>query len=81
MINQIQIKQFAKANNCNIIFFPAQHSYTKKDKGQIVNDTDLLAIQDDKKICIEPSILYYCREIFACLLTNLNTQLDMINKA
>lgn len=28
-IHQLQIRQFAKANNCNVIFFPVQHSWTK----------------------------------------------------
>lgn len=29
-INWIQIKQFAKANNRNVIFFPIKHSCIKK---------------------------------------------------
>lgn len=79
-INQIQIRQFAKTNNCNVILFFIQHSCTKKDKGQIVDNTDLLTEQDDEGICIEPGILYYCREMVACLLTNLNTQLGIVNR-
>ncbi len=55
-INRIQIRRFAKANNCDVIFFPAEHCRTKKDGGQIVNDTDMLNVQDGDG-SIGPSIL------------------------
>lgn len=60
-INRIQIRRFAKANNRDVILFPTQHARTKKDGGQIVDDTDLLTLQDGKGSCIGPSLLYYCR--------------------
>ncbi len=44
MIDRIQIKRFAKANNRNVILFLAEHCRTKKDGDQIVNDTDLLNV-------------------------------------
>ncbi len=78
-INWIQIKRFAKAHNCDIIFFPAEHSRTKKDSGQTVDDTNLLTVQDGEKTCIGPGILYYYKGIPAYLLTNMNTQLGMVN--
>ncbi len=78
-INWIQIKRFAKAHNRDVIIFPSEHSRTKKDGGQIVDDTDLLTIQNGEGTCIGPSILYYCKGMPACLLTNMNTQLGMVN--
>ncbi len=52
-----------------------------KDGGQIVNDIDLLIVQDDEGTCIGPGILYYYKEMLACLPINMTTQLRMINKA
>lgn len=46
-----------------------------------MNDTDLLTIQDGEKTCIGLGILYYCKKIPACLLTNFNIQLGIVNKA
>lgn len=80
-INWIQIKRFAKTNNRNIILFPTKHLYTKKNGNQIVNDIDLLTVEDNKKTCIRPGILYYYKEMFACLLTNLNIRLGMVTRA
>ena len=34
----------------------------KKNGGQIVDDTDLLTIQNNKKTYIKPSILYYYKK-------------------
>ncbi len=79
-INQIQIRRFAKANNRDVILFPTEYCRTKKDDGQIVNDTDLLNIQDGDG-SIGPDILYYCKGMPACLLTNSSTQLGMVNGA
>ncbi len=61
--------------------FLVEHLHTKKDDSQIIDDTDLLTIQDDEGTCIGSGILYYCKEILACLLTNINTQLGIVNKA
>ena len=72
-INQIQIKRFAKAHNRNVIHFPTKHSHEKKDGGQIVDDADLLTVQDSEETCIEPGILYYCKKMPVCLLTNMKT--------
>lgn len=80
-INRLQIRRFAKTNNRDVILFPAQHTRTKKDGGQIVEDADLLTIQDGEGMCISPGLLYYCRGMPPCLLTNLNTQLSMVNGA
>lgn len=80
-INRIQIKQFAKANNRNVILFPSEYSHTKKDGSQMVDNKDLLTVQNGEKTCIWPGILYYCKKICACLLTNMNTQLGMVKKA
>ncbi len=80
-INRIQIKQFAKAYNRNVILFLAEYSRTKKDGGQIDDDTDLLTVQDGKETCIGPGILYYYKGMPACLLININTQLGMVNGA
>ena len=41
----------------------------------------MLTVQDDKKTYIRPSILYYYKKLPACLLTNMNTQLGMVNRA
>ncbi len=81
IINQIQIKRFAKAHNRDVILFPTEHSCIKKDGGQIVDDTNLLTVQDGEGTCIGPGIMYYCKRMPACLLTNMNTQLDMVNGA
>ena len=81
IINRIQIKWFAKTNNRNVILFPIEHMYTKKDGGQIVDNTNLLTVQDGEKIYIGPGILYYYEKMPACLLTNMNTQLGMVNRA
>ncbi len=70
-IHRIQIKRFAKANNCNIIFFSMEHCHTKKNDSQIINDTDLLNIQDGDR-SIGQIILYYYKKMPACLLTNLS---------
>ncbi len=80
MINRIQIRRFSKANNRDVILFPTEHYRTKKDGGQIVNDTDLLNVQDDDG-SIGPGILYYCKGMPTCLLTNSSTQLDIVNGA
>lgn len=47
---------------------------------KIVNDIDLLNIQDSDGIT-RSDILYYYIEMYACLSTNLNTQLCIVNKA
>ena len=78
-INWMQIKRFAQAHNRNVILFPIEHSHIKKNSGQIVEDIDLLTIQDGEGICIGPGIMYYCKEMPACLLTNMNSQLSMVN--
>ncbi len=70
-INRIQIKRFAKAHNRDVILFLVENFCTKKDGGQIVDDTDLLTIQDGEG-CIGPDILYYCKRMPTCLLTNMN---------
>ena len=80
-IKRLQVQCFAKANNRDIILFFAQHSRIKKDDAQIVDDTKLLTVQDGDGSCIGPGLLYYCREMPACLLTNLSTQLGMVNGA
>ncbi len=80
-INQIQIKRFAKAYKRNVILFPIKHLRTKKDGGQIVDDIDLLTVQVSKKTCIWLGIIYYCKEMPACLLINMNTQLGIVNGA
>lgn len=41
----------------------------------------MLFVQNSKETYIKPDILYNCREILACLLTNLNTQLEIVNGA
>lgn len=71
-INWLQIQRFAKANNCDVILFPAQHSWMKRDSGEIVDDTDLLTVQDSKKTCIGPGLLYYYQKMSAYLLIILN---------
>lgn len=45
-INRIQIKQFAKAKNRNVILSLVEHLYTKEDGDQIVDDSDFLTIPD-----------------------------------
>ena len=57
------------------------HSYTKKNSGQIIDDTDLLTVQDGEGTYIGPNILYYYKKMLVCLLTNINTQHGMINGA
>lgn len=64
-----------------IFFLSTQHSYIKKNKGQIVNDIDFLAVQNGVKACIKPSLQYYCKKMLAYLLTNLKIQLDIVNEA
>ncbi len=54
---------------------------TKKDGGQIVDDTDLVIIQNGEETCIGLGILYYCKGMSAYLLTNMNMQLAMVNGA
>lgn len=74
----MQIRRFAKANNRNIILFLEEHCRTKKNGGQIVNNTNLLTVQDDVE-SIGPGILYYYKEMPTCLLTNSSTQLGKVN--
>lgn len=52
----------------------------KKNGNQIVNNTNLLIIKNDEKICIGSSILYYYKKMPTCLLTNLKTQLGIANR-
>ena len=66
----------AKANHRDIILFSTEHLHTKKDGGQTINDTNLLTVQNDEKICIRSDILYYCKQMLAFLLINMNTQLE-----
>ncbi len=80
-INRIQMKQFAKTHNRDMILFPAEHLCTKKDGNQIVDNIDLLTVQDGEETCIGPGILYYCKGMLACLLININIQLGMVNGA
>lgn len=53
------MKRFAKADNHDVILLPVEHLLTKKDDGQIVDDTDLLIVQNGEETCIGPDILYY----------------------
>ncbi len=78
-INRIQIKRFAKVHNRNIIIFSTEYLRTKKDGSQIVDNTNLLNVQDGKETCIGPGILYYCKIMLVCLLTNMNTPLGIVN--
>lgn len=80
MIYQIKIRQFGKANNCNIILFSAKHCYIKKDNGQIVINIDWLNTQEGNR-SINSNILYYCKKIPVYLLTNFCILLDIINRA
>ncbi len=80
-INRIQIKLFAKAHNRDIILFLAEHSHTKKDGSQIVDNKNLLPVLDGKGTCIGSGILYYCKKMPAYLLTNINMQLSIVNGA
>ena len=75
------MQRFAKANNRDIILFFIQHFRTKKDDGQIVDNTKLLTVQDADGSCIGSDLLYYYRRIPVCLLTNLSIELGMVNKA
>lgn len=61
--------------------FPVQHSSTKKDGDQIVNDTKLLTMQNSDGSCIGPGLLYSYRQMPSCLLTNLCIQLNIVNRA
>ena len=70
----------AKANNCNVIFFATDHCHAKKNDDQNVNDTNLLNVHHGDG-SISPGILYYCKKMPACLLTNFSTQLDIFNEA
>ena len=81
IINRLQIKRFAQANGRDVIIFPGHHIRTKKEGGQVVEDRELLTIQDGEDKCIEPRLLYYCRGMPACLLSNVCTKLGIVNGA
>ena len=54
---------------------------TKKEGGQVVEDRELLTIQDGEGKCLGPGLLYYCRGMPACLLSNVFTKLGIVNGA
>lgn len=59
----------------------ALHLRKKKDGNQIIKDTKLSTIQDDKESCINPDLLDYCRKMPAYLFTNWSIKFGMINKS
>lgn len=46
-----------------------------------MNDIELLTIQDGNGSYIGLDLLYYCKKMPTCFLTNLNTQLGIVNRA
>lgn len=80
-IHWIQIIRFAKGINCNVIFFLTEDLHIKRNNGQIVDNTNLLTIENGEEIYIGPGKFYYYIKMHVYLLTNLNTQLGMINRA
>ena len=80
IINKFQIKRFAQVNGQDVIFFLRQHSGTKKEGGQVVENRELLLIQDGEGNCIEPRLFFYYKGIPTCLLSNVYTKLEMLNR-
>lgn len=79
IINKLLIKCFTQAHKQDIIFFSNKHSQIRKKGSQIVENRELLAIQDRKSHCIRPRLLYYCRKMPACLLSNVCIKLEIVN--
>ncbi len=81
LINRLQIEKFARANNRDIIIFPAEHYRTKKDGGNLIQHESLFEAQDGEGNCTGPGLLLYCRGMPACLLANQFTPLGIVNGA
>ena len=59
LINCLQVENFALSYNMDLIFFPAKHSWNKKDKDNLGQYKDLLGVQKGEKNAVGPRILYY----------------------
>lgn len=81
LINRLQIEKYARANNQDIIIFPAKHYRMKKDGGNLIQHESLFEAQDGEGNCTGPGLLLYCKGIPACLLANHCTPLGIVNGA
>lgn len=66
----MQIKKYVHANNQNIIIFQAEYYQIKKYSSNGIQYEFLFEAQDREKNCIGPGLLFYYKEMSACLLIN-----------
>ena len=79
LINQLQIERFARANNRDILIFPAEHYRLKKNGGNLVRHKLLFDAQDGEGNCTGPGLLFYCMGMPANLLANQCIPLGIVN--
>lgn len=81
IINRLQAEQFAHQTGRDLIEFPAQHSHSRKNGGNLIIHHNVAKIQDGKYGATSSGLLYYCKRMPVIVLANVCTPLEIVNGA
>jgi hypothetical protein len=83
VINRIQIQRFARARHQKVFIFPAIHTRTRSSgpTNLRLHADDLLAIPEQGTKVPFPGLLLYTASMPAMVLTNISTQVGLVNGA
>jgi hypothetical protein len=83
IINRIQIQRFARAQHQKVFIFPALHIYTQSSgpTNLRLHADDLLGIPKQGTKVPSPGLLLYTASMPAMVLTNISTQVGLVNGA
>lgn len=79
IINQLQVKWFARYTDQDFIIFPTQYSHSRKNSGKSIIYCNIIELQDGDKGATGLGLLYSCKEIPFIILANIYTLLQIIN--
>jgi hypothetical protein len=83
VINRIQIQRFARARHQKVFIFPALHTRTRSSSptNLRLHADDLLSIPKQGTKVPSPGLLLYTASMPAMVLTNISTQVGLVNGA
>jgi hypothetical protein len=83
VINRIQIQRFARARHQKVFIFPALHTRTRSSgpTNLRLHADDLLGIPEQGTKVPSPGLLLYTASMPAMVLTNISTQVGLVNGA
>jgi hypothetical protein len=83
IINHIQIQRFARAQHQKVFIFPALHTHTQSSSPTNLRlyVDDLLGIPKQGTKVPSPGLLLYTASMPAMVLTNISTQVGLVNRA